>query len=97
MNGRTFFALAFNSAGIVNTATTVGALGAQSNTMNANGMRANQNNVQIDGITSMDGVQKVIRRPLDKRLAYGLSALGTLLLFSLIGYIMYADIVRIAQ
>ena len=54
VNGRTFFALAFNSAGIVNTATTVGALGAQSNTMNANGMRANQNNVQIDGITSMD-------------------------------------------
>lgn len=54
VNGRTFFALAYNSAGIVNTATTVGSLGAQSNTMNANGMRANQNNVQIDGITSMD-------------------------------------------
>ncbi len=54
VNGRSFFALAFNSAGIVNTATTAGALGAQSNTMIANGMRANQNNVQIDGITSMD-------------------------------------------
>jgi hypothetical protein len=54
VNGRTFFALAYNSAGIVNTATTVGALGAQSNSMSANGMRANQNNVQIDGITSMD-------------------------------------------
>jgi hypothetical protein len=54
VNGRTFFALAFNSAGIVNTATATGSLGAQSNTMNANGMRANQNNVQIDGITSMD-------------------------------------------
>jgi hypothetical protein len=54
-NGRSFFGLAFNSAGIVNTATSApGALGAQSNTMSANGMRANQNNVQIDGITSMD-------------------------------------------
>jgi len=54
VNGRSFFALAFNAAGIVNTSSTVGALGAQSNSMNANGMRANQNNVQIDGITSMD-------------------------------------------
>jgi hypothetical protein len=54
VNGRNFFALAFNSAGIVNTAAQPGALGAQSNTMVANGMRANQNNVQIDGITSMD-------------------------------------------
>ncbi len=54
VNGRSFFALAYNAAGIVNTASTVGALGAQSNSMNANGMRANQNNVQIDGITSMD-------------------------------------------
>lgn len=54
VNGRSFFALAFNSAGIVNTAAAPGALGAQSNTMSANGMRANQNNVQIDGITSMD-------------------------------------------
>ena len=54
VNGRSFFALAFNSAGIVNTAAAPGALGAQSNTMIANGMRANQNNVQIDGITSMD-------------------------------------------
>ena len=54
VNGRNFFALAFNSAGIVNTAAAPGALGAQSNTMVANGMRANQNNVQIDGITSMD-------------------------------------------
>jgi hypothetical protein len=54
VNGRSFFGLAFNSAGIVNTAATAGALGAQSNTMSANGMRANQNNVQIDGITSMD-------------------------------------------
>jgi hypothetical protein len=54
VNGRSFFGLAFNAPGIVNTASTVGALGAQSNSMNANGMRANQNNVQIDGITSMD-------------------------------------------
>ena len=55
VNGRSFFALAFNSAGIVNTSSTApGANGAQSNTMSANGMRANQNNVQIDGITSMD-------------------------------------------
>ena len=54
VNGRSFFALAYNAAGIVNTAATAGALGAQSNSMNANGMRANQNNVQIDGITSMD-------------------------------------------
>lgn len=54
VNGRNFFALAFNSAGIVNTAAQPGGLGAQSNTMVANGMRANQNNVQIDGITSMD-------------------------------------------
>jgi hypothetical protein len=54
VNGRNFFALAFNAAGIVNTAAQPGALGAQSNTMVANGMRANQNNVQIDGITSMD-------------------------------------------
>lgn len=54
VNGRSFFGLAFNSAGIVNTSATAGALGPQSNTMSANGMRANQNNVQIDGITSMD-------------------------------------------
>jgi hypothetical protein len=54
VNGRSFFALAYNSAGIVNTSAQPGALGAQSNSMVANGMRANQNNVQIDGITSMD-------------------------------------------
>lgn len=54
VNGRSFFNLAFNSAGIVNTAAQPGALGGQSNTMAANGVRANQNNVQIDGITSMD-------------------------------------------
>jgi hypothetical protein len=53
VNGRSFFGLAFNAPGIVQTGPP-GGLGPQSNTLSANGLRPNQNNVQIDGITSMD-------------------------------------------
>lgn len=46
------------------------------------------------GKIALEIVQKVIGRPLSRRLSYALSATGTLLLFSLIGYLVYADIMR---
>jgi len=39
-------------------------------------------------------VQKIMGHPLSRRLSYALSAAGTLLLFSLIGYLVYADVMR---
>jgi regulator of sigma E protease len=42
-------------------------------------------------------VERILGRPIDRAVALGLSAVGAVLLFSLIGYIMYADIARIAQ
>jgi regulator of sigma E protease len=42
-------------------------------------------------------VEGVIRRPLDRRLTLGMTVAGAAVLFALIGYIMYADIVRFAM
>ncbi len=41
--------------------------------------------------------ERVIGRPISRTISLGLSAAGAVLLFSLIGYIMYADIARLAQ
>jgi regulator of sigma E protease len=45
----------------------------------------------------LEVVERVMGRPLGRGVTLGLSAAGAVLLFSLIGYIMYADIVRMAQ
>jgi regulator of sigma E protease len=42
-------------------------------------------------------VERLVGRPLGRAVTVAVSAVGAVLLFSLIGYIMYADIVRIAQ
>lgn len=42
-------------------------------------------------------VERIMGRPLARGVTLALSSVGAVLLFSLIGYIMYADIVRIAQ
>lgn len=39
-------------------------------------------------------IERVAKRPLPRRLSIGLSAAGALMLFALIGYLMYADVVR---
>ena len=44
----------------------------------------------------LEVVERVIGRPLSRAFTLGLSAVGAVLLFSLIGYIMYLDIVRYA-
>lgn len=41
-------------------------------------------------------VERIMGRPLSRAVTLGFSAIGALLLFSLIGYIMYLDIVRLA-
>jgi len=46
------------------------------------------------GKVLMEIVEKVARRPIRKEWAYAISGLGTALLFSLIFYLMYADVVR---
>ncbi|HEY5489182.1 MAG TPA: M50 family metallopeptidase [Candidatus Limnocylindrales bacterium] len=46
------------------------------------------------GKIAVELTQKVIGRPLSRRVSYALSAAGTLLLFSLIGYLVYADVMR---
>ena len=46
------------------------------------------------GKVLMEVIEKVARRPIRKELSYAISGLGTLLLFSLIFYLMYADVVR---
>jgi regulator of sigma E protease len=46
------------------------------------------------GKIAIELVQKVIGRPLNKQLAYTLSAVGMLLLFTFIGYLVYADVMR---
>ena len=38
--------------------------------------------------------EKAARRPLKREVSYAFSAVGTALLFSLIFYLMYADVVR---
>ena len=42
-------------------------------------------------------IERIMGRPLARGVTLALSSVGAVLLFSLIGYIMYADIVRIAQ
>ncbi len=42
----------------------------------------------------MEVVERVIGRPLERRLAIGVSVTGALLLFTLIGVLMYADVMR---
>ena len=49
------------------------------------------------GKIALEIVERIIRRPVSRGVALGLSAAGALVLFSLIGYIMYADIARLAQ
>ena len=46
------------------------------------------------GKIAMELVEAATRRPLSRRFSLGLSLSGALLLFSLIGYLMYADVVR---
>lgn len=49
------------------------------------------------GKMAMEIVERVMGRPINRAVSLGLSAIGAVLLFSLIGYVMYADIVRLAQ
>jgi regulator of sigma E protease len=46
------------------------------------------------GKVLMEIVEKLARRPIRKQLSYVISGVGTALLFSLIFYLMYADVVR---
>jgi regulator of sigma E protease len=46
------------------------------------------------GKVAVEIVEATIRRPVPRRISLALSALGTLLLFSLIFYLMYADVMR---
>jgi len=46
------------------------------------------------GKVAVEIVERITRRELPRRFSLGLSVAGTLLLFSLIGYLMYADVVR---
>ncbi len=46
------------------------------------------------GKIAVELVEAIARRPLSRRFSLGLSLSGALLLFSLIGYLMYADVVR---
>lgn len=46
------------------------------------------------GKVAMEVVERAYGRPLPRNLSLGISATGTLLLFALIGYLMYADVVR---
>lgn len=48
------------------------------------------------GKVLMELIERVIGHPLKREVALGISATGAILLFSLIGYLMYADIARIA-
>jgi len=46
------------------------------------------------GKVAVELVEALLRRPIPKRISYALSGIGALLLFSLIFYLMYADIMR---
>jgi regulator of sigma E protease len=48
------------------------------------------------GKVAIEIVEKAIGRPLSRKLAYSLSAVGAILLFTLVGYLIYADIMRLA-
>lgn len=49
------------------------------------------------GKVAVEIVERIAGRPLGRRFSLGISAAGALLLFSLIGYLMYADVMRLAQ
>ena len=49
------------------------------------------------GKIMLEIVERVMGRPISRAVSLGFSAVGAVLLFSLIGYIMYADIARLAQ
>ena len=46
------------------------------------------------GKIAVEVIERVVGRPLSRKLSLGLSAAGALLLFTFIGYLMYADVVR---
>lgn len=48
------------------------------------------------GKIAMELIERVMRRPIPRSVSLGFSLVGALLLFSLIGYLMFADIMRIA-
>ncbi|MHB1340221.1 MAG: M50 family metallopeptidase [Coriobacteriia bacterium] len=49
------------------------------------------------GKVAIEVIERVAGRPLGRKVSLALSAAGAVLLFSLIGYLMYADVVRLAQ
>lgn len=49
------------------------------------------------GKVAVEIVERIAGRPLGRRFSLGLSAAGALLLFSLIGYLMYMDVARLVQ
>jgi regulator of sigma E protease len=49
------------------------------------------------GKIAVELVEKLRGRPLSKRVSLGLSLGGAIMLFSLIGYLMYADVVKLAM
>jgi regulator of sigma E protease len=48
------------------------------------------------GKVALEIVERIAGKPLKRSITIGLSAAGAVLLFSLIGYVLYADIVRMA-
>ncbi len=49
------------------------------------------------GKIAVELIEKLRGRPLSRRLSLSLSAIGAVMLFSLIGYLMYADVVRLSM
>jgi regulator of sigma E protease len=47
------------------------------------------------GKIALEIIERIAGRPIKREIAYAVSAVGVALLFSLIGYLMYADIVRL--
>ena len=48
------------------------------------------------GKVAVEIVERVMGRPLRREISLGLSLVGTLLLFSLVGYLVYADVLRLS-
>ncbi len=46
------------------------------------------------GKIALEVVEKIMGKPIERRISLGISLAGAVLLFSLIGYVMYADILR---
>ncbi|MBE0476842.1 MAG: site-2 protease family protein [Coriobacteriia bacterium] len=49
------------------------------------------------GKIAVEAVERVIGHPLRREVSFGLSIAGAMLLFSLIGYLVYADVLRLAN